>query len=294
MIRRKPTHVNSDGTANSNGHGHDNVATGMTSYGGGYGYGTPSATLGYPSNNASNSSHASASMGNTASLGGSPSNATGSVTTGYGYSGTSMTTQPPRYYTGYGTSSSTTGFGVGMGGGEIYSSSSTTSNDRMSLKGKKKKQARFNNSLVTLSRSLFRPDKFFFACLFSVMFLLLALYYRSHYRQVLVQFKVSSMADAKRSWEKLEMDQRKLQREVLMAKEGDKQLKQSIRELEKTNRELRKQQDEYKVQLDQKQVGLANPEQAKRCEAREEAWAKQVYLLQNATQRESKRAVLER
>lgn len=278
MIRRKPTHPSANGAAPGSGYGQvgygapsGNVGPGVYGSHGGYGNGADPQAGGYGYGNAH--SHTPA-VGHSAATAG-PSSAA------------------PRY-TGYGTSVTSTssggggGFGVGMGGEASYGESPYASDDRSSFKGKKKKKSSFSS---TISLKLLK-DKVVIASLVAFFMFGLTMYYRSQYHLILKKLHVQTMVEAVKSYEKLELEKKKFQKEAISAKENDRNMKNSIRELEKVNRELRKQQDELKVKYET--VGGIEVQKNEKLKGRDDAWRNQVYLLQNATQRESKRAVLER
>jgi hypothetical protein len=272
MIRRKPTIPGANGAANGSGYGQvgygtpsGNVGTGGYGSHGGYGNGSDPQAGGYAYGN-----------------GHSHSPAVGVASAGPG-------SAAPRY-TGYGTSvtrsSSGGGFGVGMGEAS-YGESPFSSDDRSSLKGKKKKKS-FSS---TISLKLLK-DKVVIASLAAFFMFGLTIYYRSQYHHILKKLHVQTMMEAVKSYEKLELEKKKFQKEAMSAKENDRNMKNSIRELEQTNRELRKQQDELKIKYET--AGGMEVQKSEKLKGRDDAWRNQVYLLQNATQRESKRAVLER
>jgi hypothetical protein len=70
----------------------------------------------------------------------------------------------------------------------------------------------------------------------------MTMHYRSQYKLILSKFHVQSIVEAVKSYERLEQDKKRFQREAMSGKETDRNLKNTIRELEKTNRELRKRQ----------------------------------------------------
>lgn len=192
------------------------------------------------------------------------------------------------HYSGYGSSTGGGGgFGVGMGEAYGESSYGGAADSRSSLKGKKKRPG--SSSPVSLALLM---DKFVIALIVALLSLGMTMYYRSQYKLVLNKFHVQSISEAVKSYERLEQEKKRFQREAISGKETDRNLKNTIRELEKTNRELRKQQDELKVRYEAS--GGMGVEESEKLKAREGAWKKQVQLLQNATQRESKRAVMER
>ena len=267
MIRRKNALPSTNGATSATGSGYGQV-----------GYGTPSGvggTSGYGSH---------VGYGNVAPQPG-----------GYVYGnaaatgGTSGVAAAAPRYSGYGSSSTGGsaggGFGVGMGEAS-YGESPYGSDDRTSLKGKKKKSLSSPISLKVLTE-----NKIVIASLVAFLMFGMALYYRSQYKLILKKLHVQTIVEAVKSYEKLELDKKKYQKEALSSKESDRSLKNSIRELEKTNRELRKQQDELKVMNEATSMEMEKSEKFK---TRDAAWRKQVYLLQNATQRASRFAVLER
>jgi hypothetical protein len=65
--------------------------------------------------------------------------------------------------------------------------------------------------------------------------------------------------------------------------------------MEKENRRLQQERDQLRVQLETTPHGtVLSSEEEARLQSREAAWRKQVYVLQNHTARESKRATLDR
>ena len=73
--------------------------------------------------------------------------------------------------------------------------------------------------------------------------------------------------------------------------------KKKLEKAEEENRQLRKEKDELRVKFEgsiNPQIHQKKQEEIDRMQAREVAMMKQIELLQNATARESKRAVIER
>ena len=256
-----------------------NTSNGATAGYGHAGYGSPVGGVG-------NGAAGGAGAGGYSSHGGYGGAAGGAAGAGGGYGyGSSGGGGGGSSYSGYGSS---TGGGFGVGMGEAYGGESSSYDSRSSLKGKKK---RSGATSLPVSLALLM-DKFVIAVVVALLLFGMTMHYRSQYKLILSKFHVQSIVEAVKSYERLEQDKKRFQREAMSGKETDRNLKNTIRELEKTNRELRKQQDELKVRYEAS--GGMGVEESEKLKAREGAWRKQVQLLQNATQRESKRAVIER
>lgn len=272
MIRRKTAHPSTNGAAPGSGSAYGQA-----------GYGTPAAGLGYGSH-----------VGYGAAAPQVGGYGYGNASTSANGAGAAAAAAAVPRYSGYGTSSTGgnsgagagAGFGVGMGEAS-FGESPYGSDDRTSLKGKKRKSSL--SSPISLKALM---DKAVMASFVAFLMLGMAMYYRSQYKTILKKLHVQTIVEAVKSYEKLELDKKRFQKEALSGKESDRSLKNSIRELEKTNRELRKQQDEMKAKYET--FGGLEINKNDKLIKRDEAWKKQVYHLQNATQRESRRAVLER
>jgi hypothetical protein len=200
----------------------------------------------------------------------------------------------PRY-SGYGNSGSTSGGGAGS---TSYSSSGSAfgvglgeagyDDDR--VKGKKKRKGG-GNGVVAIILSLLK-DKFVIAILMTLFCVGSALYYRSQYKVILKKLHVKSISDAVKSYERMEQERRNYQKDMLSTRDAERRQQSQIRELEMRNRELLKQKDEIRAQHES--GSRMTKEDSDKWKEREDAWRNQVYLLQNATQRESRRAVIER
>lgn len=98
---------------------------------------------------------------------------------------------------------------------------------------------------------------------------------------------VNSLKEFREANDRLQSDQMKWRKEVDSARSSEMQMRTKFvaieRELEKSKRE---------AELLKKKGDSGNVEE--RIKAREEAWKKQVQLLQKATSRESRRAAAER
>lgn len=190
-------------------------------------------------------------------------------------------------YSGYGGNTGGGGFGVGSGAA-AYSDSPYGSTNRSSMtKGKKNKK-----SGAAFSPLAMLLDKFVLALLLAIVFMATTLYYRSRHQVVLEKFHVTSIMDAVQSYERLEKDKKRFQKEAGSNTDQQRNFKNTIRDLEKQNRELRKASEDVKMKYEAS--GGLGVEESEKLKAREQAWKKQVQLLQNATSRESKRAVTER
>jgi cobalamin biosynthesis Mg chelatase CobN len=201
-----------------------------------------------------------------------------------GYDSQGYTTQG---YTGYGSS---TGSNFGVGSGAAYPDSShytSTGRSSFSIKGKKRRDPSPSISLGFLF------NRFVIVCVVAAILLIATIYYRSQYTTILNKFHTQSIVDAVKNYEKLEREKQRYQQESKTGQDQQRSLKNTIRELEKQNRELRKERDELQMKFDEEEDGIG-AEEADKLKEREEAWRNQVYVLQNATARESKRAVLER
>jgi len=205
-------------------------------------------------------------------------------------------------YSGYGSSGSNNGgsnssgggsgsggFGVGSGAAGGYGDSPYgASSNRSSIKGKKNKKRGYSSSF-SLS---FLWDKFILLIFLAIALGATTLYYRSRHNAILDKFHVQSIMDAVKSYDKMEKDKKRFQKEAASGTDQHRQFKNTIRDLEKQNRELKKAAQDVKVKYEAS--GGMGLEESEKLKAREVGWRKQVQLLQNATSRESKRAVTER
>mmetsp|Transcript_11202 Transcript_11202/g.17323 ORF Transcript_11202/g.17323 Transcript_11202/m.17323 type:complete len:472 (+) Transcript_11202:218-1633(+) len=208
---------------------------------------------------------------------------------------------------GYGSSSSGGGFGVGSGAASYNDSSPyNSSSNRMSLSGgggSKKKYSKGGGGMP------FSFDKFVVACIIAGLFLVLTVYYRSSYNSVLSKFHTQSVMDAVKNYEKMESEKKRYEYEARANREKQDSLRTTIREMEKSSRDMTKKYRDLETQLQRErdhrgnQVELSEEHREAYLEVegernylskREKAWMDQVYVLQNATQRESTRAVMER
>jgi hypothetical protein len=122
------------------------------------------------------------------------------------------------------------------------------------------------------------------SCLFCFF---LAIYYRSQRSALLKVMHVGSLKEFREANERLQSDQIKWRKDLDSARGAEMQMRTKLvameRELEKTKRE---------AEVFKKKAETGNVEE--RILAREEAWKKQIQLLQKATSRESRRAAQER
>jgi hypothetical protein len=133
-------------------------------------------------------------------------------------------------------------------------------------------------------------DKFVWAALVAFLFMGTTLYYRGQSSSILSKLEAKSIDQAIGSFEKIEREKTRLEKEALSTNDAQRKFKDTIRNLEMENRELRKSKDELRIKYETDAGGgKINTEDETKLKAREEAWRKQVYVLQNATSRESAR-----
>lgn len=118
--------------------------------------------------------------------------------------------------------------------------------------------------------------------------------YRGQRNWILRQLNVKTHKDAVNIVEDLREQIRKLQRERVTAHQDttakNTKTDQEYAALERENRKLQKERDELRVKYESPEKRT----EATRIAAREDAWKKQVHLLQQAASRESRRATTEK
>jgi hypothetical protein len=261
------------------------------------GYGSPTSSSGYSSPYGIPS--ATSSPGYGGGVYGAASGTTGTTSSSSSSNTPHNSGGVPRY-SGYGSSGSTSGGAGGGGGGSTNYSTSGSSfgvglgeaaaydDDR--VKGKKKRKGGGNSTLTMII--FFLKDKFIIAILMALLCFGSTLYYRSQYKVILKKFHAKTISEAVKSYERMEQERRNYQKDMLSTRDAERRQQNQIRELEMRNRELLKQKDEIRAQYES--GSRMTKEESGKWKDREDAWRNQVYLLQNATQRESRRAVLER
>lgn len=186
--------------------------------------------------------------------------------------------------------------GGGQGGGEYnyqqqqYPSSSSyggfgTSRGNATYKDKRRK-----NIFVEYAK-----DPVVLLACATALFFLLTMHYRGKLNWLLRETGETShksvlslIGDLKKLNQKFERENQALKNTQA---QRQKRMEQDQDRLKKENRQLQKERDELRVKYE------GNPEkqiEEARLRAREDAWKKQVQLLQQATSRESRRAVLEK
>lgn len=115
--------------------------------------------------------------------------------------------------------------------------------------------------------------------------------------------------DAVNNYEKMEQEKKRFEYENRSNKDKQESLRATIREMEKSSREMTKKYRDLERSLQREQENRAGASDAMEehrsafmevegernyLSKRETAWMEQVYVLQNATQREATRAVMER
>ena len=185
-------------------------------------------------------------------------------------------------YGGYGSSSGGSGgFGVSAGydnGGGIQTSASRKRNGMGSKYSKPGKGG--------------MDIKFIVACIVAGVFFITTLSYRSSATTVLKKLDATSVDDAIKTKERLEREKSRWQREAQSQAENQRRFKDTMRDLETENRKLKTE----KTALEQQQAtgSAMSKVEAQTLKSREQALVNQVYLLQNATARESRREAVER
>ena len=190
------------------------------------------------------------------------------------------------YDVGYGGYNA--GGGGGGGGGNPYGGYNSGAQSlygagTLSSKSKRRGSRSHNFATIYMNPILWMIVAF-------LMFVL-ALYYRSTANGYLRRLSSRTIVEAV---EKLKHSEDEARRWRAMVDETSRELQrkftQQITTLEKENRFLQKERDELRV----KHEGPDKKEEEARILQREVAWQSQVALLQKATQRESKRMVLEK
>jgi len=133
-------------------------------------------------------------------------------------------------------------------------------------------------------------NKLVWAGVVALLFLGTTFYYRRQSSAILSKLHATSIDQAIGMFQQVEREKVRFAKEAQNLREAQARLKDTVRHLEAENRDLRKSKDELRVKYegDLGTKALASEEELK-LKAREEAWRKQVHVLQNATSRESAR-----
>ena len=151
----------------------------------------------------------------------------------------------------------------------------------------------------------YMSDKWIWTILVCFLFFCTTLHYRGKYNNMLTKLKVESIdeavrivANAEREKTRWKMDsqtklvsQEEYKKKLGKLEEENRKLQKEKGEfgrLQEENRELQKEKDELRIKLES-----FDPKAVEKQATREKAMMRQIELLQNATQRESKRAIVE-
>jgi len=137
---------------------------------------------------------------------------------------------------------------------------------------------------------LWMEHKFVVVSVLAALLFCTTLHYRGQSRKVLRQMNARNIQDLLSIMEKTERDKQRWQREAQSSQDMHQRMRESVKEMDSRNRALMKEKNELQTKLS----GGVTKEQEASLKQREEAWRKQVYVLQNATTRESKREAMER
>jgi hypothetical protein len=121
------------------------------------------------------------------------------------------------------------------------------------------------------------------------------LHYRGKYNGTLSKLNVKSIDEAVRIVTNAEREKARWKRDSQQTRMDQDGYKKKLEKLEDENKRLQKEKDELRIQYDTQKTQQQQPPPNKQTlETREKAMMKQIQLLQNATQRECKRAAIEK
>jgi hypothetical protein len=130
-----------------------------------------------------------------------------------------------------------------------------------------------------------------------LLFLGTTLHYRGKFNGTLHKLNVKSIDEAVRIVTNVERDKERWKRDLQLKRIDQDGYKEKLDKLEDKNRILQKERDEFRIKYE-RQPHAQKDENAlldsKKLASRAKAMTKQIELLQNATQRESKRAVIDK
>ena len=127
-------------------------------------------------------------------------------------------------------------------------------------------------------------NKWIWTLLLCLILFCLSIYHRKQHKTVLSKLKVSSASEAERLFQETERERSKWRKDSHVNMHAQEEYKNKIERLTEENRKLSKERDDLKIKAETAKVSVK----------REQAMKHQIELLQNATSRESKRAVLEK
>jgi hypothetical protein len=148
-------------------------------------------------------------------------------------------------------------------------------------------------------------DKRIWAILVCFLFFCTTLHYRGKYNGMLTKLKVKSVDEAALKVANAERDKTRWKIDSQTKLVSQDEFKKKLGKLEEENRKLRKEKDEFgkleeenrilQKEKDELRIKFesVDPQAVNKQATREKAMMRQIELLQNATQRESKRAAIE-
>lgn len=218
--------------------------------------------------------------GDLPTTGGSPTNGYGGGGSGGGY-----------YGNGYGGNNSGYGgytggandYGAGYGGAAVHMSSDSSSSF-------KDKPSRRSGSGINVDW-IFAKLREYWGVLLAILFFLQMMSYRSGHNQLLKTLQnAKHVKEATQTYRSLERQRDSLQKQLSISQESYKSMQQKTSSLETEKRNLAQEVAGLKSKHESPE---RDAEKAK-VKTREDAWKNQVQLLQQATSRESRRAVTEK
>lgn len=186
------------------------------------------------------------------------------------------------------------GYAGGGGGGGGYANNTSTSYSNTnyntpSAATKRRGKSRFGSNSSSPFLSIF-SKAWFWSSSAAVFFFVLAMYYRSQVKGALKQFHVASFQDLVYEMEEMRGASDRHSKSVRSIKDSLRLVNEKKAKIEREKEDLQKKMDELRRLYE----GPEREEEHNRIVAREEAWKRQVYVLQQATIRESRRKVDEK
>lgn len=219
---------------------------------------------------------------------GSPPNDTNTVEYGGGY-GSPNVGSPYGGYAGgggmdAGGSATYGGYAGGGGGG------SNNSND---FKEKSRKSHRGGSNPILHYAISKLQEPWIWSIIISIIFFILTLHYRSKYNSILsmMDMKNGNIKDIQGSWERNRRLVEDKNRQVTMLQEQQRKNIQKQNLCENDKRTLEKEKQELRIKYENN-PSIIN--EKNRLLSRDNAWKDQVEILQKATQRESRRSVIDK
>ena len=205
---------------------------------------------------------------------------------------------------GGGYSGSQNAYGHGGAYGGPLSSSTAYSNGNSEFKDKRRGGSSGNSIITKVLYYLKQPSTW--PILSTIFFMILTYRYRSNFNAVLkiMDLKKGTIKDIHQAWEDFHGDHSTKSRHLSTMHEQHSKLNQRLTECEAAKRNAFKERDEIRVKYEKNPPNHATTATAAsdkqsddlklQLEQREKAIREQLSLLQNATQRESRRSAIER